>query len=228
MGLGSIPAVIHYSNTPSLHHPIRYWCGMTGWNRWRTIEEVRADAVVCCRCDLCYGRTHVVFGEGLTPARLMIVGEGPGAEEDRLARPFVGRAGKLLDTLLADAGMRREDIWITNVVRCRPVIRSASGERNRPPRADEIKACDLWMTQEYRFAAPELVVCLGAVPAQALISRSFTISEGRGRWLEGRDGIPTTATYHPAYVLRLRGQDRRIIESQMLEDFRSAARRFAA
>lgn len=196
--------------------------------RWRTIDDVRADAVVCCRCDLCYTRTHVVFGEGTSPARLMIVGEGPGADEDKQARPFVGRAGKLLDSLLSDAGIRREDAWITNIVRCRPVTKQAGARRNRAPRADEIRACNIWMAQEYRFVSPQFVVCLGAVPAQVLISPGFRIGEGRGRWHESRDGIPATATYHPAYALRLIGEDRRSIEEQMLEDFRFMAGHLAA
>ena len=196
--------------------------------RWRTIDDVHADAIVCCRCDLCYTRTHVVFGEGPAPARLMIVGEGPGADEDERARPFIGRAGKLLDSLLSDAGIRREDAWITNIVRCRPVTRQAGALRNRAPRADEIKACNIWMAQEYRFVSPQFVVCLGAVPAQVLISPGFRISKGRGRWHESRDGIPTTATYHPAYALRLTGEDRRSIEEQMLEDFRFMAGHLAA
>jgi uracil-DNA glycosylase family protein len=189
---------------------------------FRTIEEVRAEAVVCPRCSLCQSRTHVVFGEGPVPARLMLVGEGPGADEDRGARPFVGRAGRLLDRLLSEAGIIRDDVWVTNIVRCRPATKSDGTLRNRPPRADEIAACDVWMTQEYRFVSPELVVCLGAVPAQALISRDFRLPEGRGRWCAGRGGIPTTATYHPAYLLRLGRADREVIQAQMLYDLRTA------
>jgi len=197
-------------------------------DRWRTIDDVRADAVVCRRCDLCYTRTHVVFGEGPAPARLMIVGEGPGADEDEQGRPFVGRAGKLLDSLLSDAGIRREDTWIANTVRCRPVTKQGGRLQNRAPRADEIKACNIWMAQEYKFVSPRFVVCLGAAPAQALISPGFRIGEGRGQWHEGRGGIPTTATYHPAYALRLRGEDRRVVEWRMLEDFRFVAGHLAA
>lgn len=194
---------------------------------WRTIDEVRAEAIVCCRCDLSCTRRLVAFGDGPAPARLMIVGEGPGAEEDEQGKPFVGRAGKLLDKLLTEAGINRADTWVTNIVRCRPVTKDDGVLHNRAPRADEIGACDVWMTQEYKFVSPELVICLGAVPAQALISRGFRIGEGRGKWHAGRNGIPTTATYHPAYVLRLRGEDRRIVESRMIEDLRSAAEKLA-
>ena len=191
---------------------------MVEQERWDTIEEVRAEAIVCCRCDLCYPRTHVVFGEGPARARVMMVGEGPGEEEDKQARPFVGRAGRYLDELLAQVGLRRKDIWVTNIVRCRPCAKQNGVLRNRAPRADEIKACDIWMTAEYRFINPELVVCLGRSPAQALISRSFRIGEGRGKWHEGKEGKLTTATYHPAYVFRLVGDDRQRVEAQMLAD----------
>lgn len=196
---------------------------MADQGHWDTIEEVHTDAIVCCRCDLCYGRTHVVFGDGSAPARLMIVGEGPGADEDKQAKPFVGRAGKLLNQLLEEAGLRREDIWVTNIVRCRPTTKQGETIRNRDPNSTEIKACNIWMNQEYRFVSPEFVVCLGGVPAQALISRGFKIGEGRGKWHTGRNDIPTAATYHPAYVLRLRDEDRRRVESQMRDDLKMAA-----
>lgn len=194
---------------------------------FETIEQVREEAIICCRCDLCYGRTNVVFGDGPVPARLMIVGEGPGADEDEQARPFVGSAGKTLDKLLGEAGIPREEVWVTNTVRCRPTAKSDSGVRNRPPRADEIRACNIWMTQELRFVLPEMLVCLGAVPAQALIDRKFRITQERGKWHTGRDGISATATYHPAYVLRLTGEDRRAVESQMLDDLRMVAARLS-
>lgn len=189
---------------------------------WDSIDEVRTEAIVCCRCPLCYTRTYVVFGEGPAPARLMIIGEGPGAEEDKEARPFVGRAGRLLDELLSAAGIQRSETWITNIVRCRPVIKIDNGLRNRPPRATEIQACEIWMEQEYRFVSPHVVVCLGAVPAQALIFRDFKVKEHRGKWHEGRNGIPTIGTYHPAYVLRLRGDDRASVERELVADLTMA------
>ena len=189
---------------------------------WHTIEEVRRDAIVCCRCPLCYNRTHVVFGEGPTPARLMIVGEGPGADEDAAGTPFVGKSGKTLDKMLSDAGLRREDIWVTNIVRCRPVSLTERGLQNRAPRPEEIKACMLWMDQEYRFVQPEVVLCLGLLPAQALIRRSLELADGRGKWHEGRHGVPTAVTYHPA--MRYMGQNKKpVVEAQMAEDFKMVA-----
>lgn len=183
--------------------------------RWNSIEEVRAEAVVCCRCDLCYGRTHVVFGEGPPDARLMIVGEAPGEEEDSAGRPFVGKAGRSLDKLLEEAGLDREAIWITNIVRCRPTAERDGKLKNRSPKSREIQACDIWMSATYRLVAPELVLCLGGAPAQALISKSFRIGEGRGKWYQGREGTLTTATYHPGYIPR---EARSIMEGRMLDD----------
>ncbi len=192
---------------------------------WRTIDDVRREAVVCCRCDLCYSRAHVVFGEGRSLSTLMIVGEGPGADEDAQGRPFVGRAGRLLDEVLSATDIDRDDVWVTNIVRCRPVAKRDNNLRNRAPRADEIKACGIWMDQEYRFVSPQLVLCLGVTPAQALISRQFKISEGRGKWHAGRNDVPTTATYHPAYIFRLGVDDRKSVESQMREDLQMVADR---
>jgi DNA polymerase len=152
----------------------------------------------------------------------MIVGEGPGTDEDARGKPFVGRAGEFLDEVLAKAGIDRWEVWITNTVRCRPVDLAGDRLRNRAPEAHEIKACEVWMAQEFRFTAPQAVICLGATSAHALISRDFLIGEGRGKWYSGRDGIPTTATYHPAYALRFDKLRRAEIESQMVNDFRAA------
>ena len=188
------------------------------------MEEVRTDAIVCCRCPLCYTRTHVVFGKGPAPARLMIVGEGPGADEDVAATPFVGKSGRVLDKMLAYAGLQREDIWVTNIVRCRPASQTERGLQNRAPRPEEIRACSLWMDQEYRFVSPEVVLCLGLLPAQALISRNLTFADGRGKWHEGRHGIPTAVTYHPA--MRYMGKEKKpAVEARMAEDFAMVAAR---
>ena len=193
-------------------------------DHWHTIEEVRLEAIVCCRCPLCYTRTHVVFGTGPAPARLMIVGEGPGADEDFAGTPFVGKSGKTLDKMLSDAGLTREEIWVTNIVRCRLASLTERGLQNRAPRPEEIRACTLWMDQEFRFVQPEVVLCLGLIPAQALIGRSLKLAEGRGKWHEGRNGIPTTVTYHPA--MRYMGREKKpIVEAQMAEDFRMVAAR---
>src|SRR5919108_6072857 len=123
--------------------------------QWPGIDAVRAEALGCVRCRLSEGRVQqVVFGEGNPHALLMIVGEGPGEEEEAQGRPFVGRAGKLLDRLLAEVGIQRDDIWVTNVVRDRPKQLAGGVVKNRPPPADEIRACSLWMTAELHFVRP--------------------------------------------------------------------------
>jgi len=102
---------------------------MPGEKNWRTINEVRAEAIVCCRCDLCYTRTNVVFGEGPSPSGMMIVGEGPGRDEDEQGKPFVGAAGRELNKVLSLAGLDRGQIWVTNIVRCRPAMRRSEERR---------------------------------------------------------------------------------------------------
>ena len=188
--------------------------------RWKSLDEVRDEASVCCRCDLCHGRTHVVFGEGPPGARALIVGEGPGREEDETGRPFMGRAGEYLNELLARAGVDRDSLWITNIVRCRPTISRNGLVDNRAPKGAEIRACDIWTSATYRFVNPEIVMCLGGAPAQILIHKSFRVDDDRGVWHEGREGKLTAATYHPAYVQRFGGENRRIMEELMIEDFR--------
>jgi len=140
------------------------------------LERAREIAAGCVRCPLKETRTQVVFGEGNPGARLMLVGEGPGEEEDARGRPFVGRAGQLLDSALAEAGIPRDAVWVTNTVRCRPTKIEAGRVANRPPRVGEIRACAVWMETELRLVAPRVVVCLGAVAAKALIGKEFRLT----------------------------------------------------
>lgn len=183
------------------------------------LSRAREIALGCVRCRLSLTRTHVVFGEGPAGARLMLVGEGPGEEEDQQARPFVGRAGQVLDGVLQEAGLRRDQVWVTNIVRCRPVRREGARPANRPPRADEIRACAAWMNTEIRLVAPQAIVCLGAVAAKALIHKNFRLTEERGRWFPGPRAIPAVATLHPSYVLRQTdAAARRRARGMMVED----------
>ncbi len=174
--------------------------------RARRLAEVRAEALHCRRCDLWRTRRQVVFGEGAVGAKIMLVGEGPGESEDKVGRPFVGRAGMLLDRALLEAGIIREQIWVTNIVRSRPVRKENDALHNRAPLAGEVKACEIWMEAELKYVQPRVVVCLGAVPAHYLIHRNFRLNAERGRLFEV-DGSRRLATFHPAYVLRLRGRD---------------------
>lgn len=169
-----------------------------------SLAELEALAAGCRRCQLRAGARQVVFGEGDPRACLMLVGEGPGATEDELGRPFVGRAGELLDRILAAAGFRRQEVYITNVVMCRP-------PGNRVPTDGEMASCLPYLRAKIRLIRPRVLVCLGSTAARALIHPRARITQVRGRWLE-RDGMAVTATYHPAALLRDPGKKRPVWE----------------
>lgn len=175
-------------------------------DRERLLARTKAEALACKRCPLWQTRTQVVFGEGNPYAKLMLVGEGPGESEDKQGHPFVGRAGALLNRALAAAGISREQVWVTNLVRSRPVVLQGGVLRNRPPRASEVAACSVWMNAELELVRPRVVVCLGAVPASFLIHPQFRINAERATWFDV-DGTRRIATFHPAYILRLKGDD---------------------
>lgn len=160
-------------------------------------DGLRAMVKDCSRCKLCATRTQTVFGVGITSAPLMVVGEGPGADEDAQGEPFVGRAGKLLDEMLAAIGRsRRENTFIANVVKCRP-------PGNRDPETDEVEACRPYLDQQIRLVKPKLIVGLGRIAAQRLLNTDQPLSRLRGPLYEyGADRTPLLITYHPAYLLR--------------------------
>ncbi|MGE5236298.1 MAG: uracil-DNA glycosylase [Acidobacteriota bacterium] len=159
-----------------------------------TLREVAARLVDCTRCRLAGGRKQVVFGVGSPSARVMFVGEGPGADEDRLGEPFVGRAGQLLNEMLRAMGLAREQVYIANVVKCRP-------PGNRDPEPDEASTCLPFLRRQVELVDPAVIVALGRIAARYLLGTTAPISTYRGRWMrwEGRDLLPT---YHPAYLLR--------------------------
>lgn len=159
-----------------------------------SLEKVAAAAAVCTACGLASGRTTVVFGDGDPTAQLIVVGEAPGAEEDRSGRPFVGKAGKLLDMLLLSIGFPRETVYICNVLKCRP-------PSNRDPLPDEVQACSPFLRRQIEIVAPKAILAVGAFPAQTLLGRTEAISTLRGSVHE-YDGIPLIPTYHPAALLR--------------------------
>jgi DNA polymerase len=148
----------------------------------------------CRRCRLCEGRTNIVFGVGDPGARLMFVGEGPGADEDARGEPFVGRAGQLLTRIIESMGLARGEVYIANVVKCRP-------PENRTPRPDEIATCSPFLFQQIRSIKPRVLVCLGTPATQTVLGTRATITHLRGRFRE-IDGIRIMPTYHPAYLLR--------------------------
>ena len=149
-----------------------------------------------------------VPGEGDPNTRLVLVGEAPGETEARQRRPFVGASGRLLGEALEAIGLTREEIWITNVVKCRPVVDNNGRLNNRAPNTGEIKQWLPLLLEELEILQPQAILCLGGVAAKALIDPKFAITRQRGEWLDGPHGIPTAATFHPSYILRQIGGDR--------------------
>src|SRR5712692_1340099 len=159
-----------------------------------SLLKIRADLGDCTRCKLHRGRTTLVFGDGNPKAELVFVGEGHGRDEDEQGLPFVGRAGKLLTQMIEAMGLQRKDVYICNVVKCRP-------PENRLPEPDEIKTCSPFLLRQLDAIAPKVIVCLGACAAQTLLETNRGIPHFRGEWLDFR-GRKLMATYHPAYLLR--------------------------
>ena len=158
-------------------------------------EELRKECMQCKKCALWETRTNVVFGVGRQDAEVLFIGEGPGENEDLQGEPFVGRGGKLLDDMLKIIGLdRNENIYIANIVKCRP-------PQNRDPLNTEQEACMDWLRAQYRLIRPKVVVCLGRIAAKALIKDDFKITQEHGRWFD-KDGVKFTAIYHPAALLR--------------------------
>ena len=159
-----------------------------------TLERIREDLGDCTRCRLHEQRNKIVFGAGSPKAELVFVGEGPGRDEDMQGFPFVGRAGKLLTQMIEAMGLTREDVYICNVVKCRP-------PENRKPEDDEVATCSPYLDRQLDVIAPTAIVCLGGTAAQALLQTKDSISRFRGNWFDYRN-TKLMATYHPAYLLR--------------------------
>ena len=177
-----------------------------GENREERLAELARQVSVCTRCDLALNRTNTVFGTGDPDSPLMLVGEGPGENEDATGLPFVGRAGKLLDDILKAVDLTRDDVYLTNVVKCRAAQEEGGRMKNRPPRAGEINACGIYLEGQREAIKPEIILCLGGPAAKAIIDKDFKITKDRGKWYEVA-GARAMATFHPAYVLRQRDED---------------------
>ena len=161
---------------------------MTEW------EALREECLHCRACTLADTRTNVVFGVGAEDAEVLFIGEAPGANEDAQGEPFVGRAGKLLDDMLAMIGLDRSRIYITNSVKCRP-------PQNRDPLNTEKDACHGYLARQLALMKPKIIVCLGRIAAKAIIKEDFKITQEHGQWFQ-RGGVQMTAIYHPAALLR--------------------------
>jgi DNA polymerase len=178
------------------------------------LHELRDEIGECTRCKLHKGRTHLVFGVGDPRARLMFIGEGPGADEDACGEPFVGRAGRKLNEMIAAIGLQRESVYIANVVKCRP-------PRNRDPERDEVETCYPFLEAQIAAIRPAVIVTLGAPATRTLLDTRVGITRLRGTWHAYR-GIPVMPTFHPAYLLRAYTSDNR---RKVWEDLKSARAR---
>ena len=159
-------------------------------------EDLRAQVAACTKCELHKGRTQTVFGVGDIKAEWMIIGEAPGAEEDKQGEPFVGRAGKLLNSMLRAIGLQREQVFIANILKCRP-------PNNRDPKPEEVACCERYLQHQIAMIKPRIILAVGRIAAQNLLKIDTPIGQMRGLRYEYPDtNIPVVVTYHPAYLLR--------------------------
>lgn len=162
------------------------------------LDELREKVASCEKCELCKTRTNTVFGEGNPAAEIMIIGEAPGANEDETGRPFVGRAGQLLDKMLLGAGFSRNDnLYIANMIKCRP-------PKNRDPLESEIEMCIDYLRTQVKIIAPKIIVCAGRIAAQSIIDKNFKVTKQHGEFIKKGD-ILFMGTYHPSALLRFPG-----------------------
>ncbi len=187
-----LPAEVSKESAPS--------AGLTGADgpsySGLNLEELSAVASECQKCGLSRSRTTVVFGAGSPQARVMFIGEAPGADEDLQGKPFVGKSGKLLSSIMQALGLKREDVYIANVLKCRPPM-------NRDPRPDEARVCSPYLQRQIQIVGPSVIVALGRISAQLLLDTERSLAELRRERHEYLDtGIEVVVTYHPSYMLR--------------------------
>jgi uracil-DNA glycosylase len=175
----------------------------------RTLPKLREAADGCRGCHLYVDATQAVFGAGLKRSRVMMVGEQPGDREDREGAPFVGPAGRMLDRGLADAGIERGDLYVTNVVKHFKFVQRGKRRIHQTPVMEEINACRPWLEAELEQVKPEILVCLGATAAKALLGRAFRVTKSRGQFVESELAPLATATVHPSSILRARTDEER-------------------
>lgn len=157
-------------------------------------EELEQSIINCRKCKLCQNRINIVFGTGNRNAEIMFIGEGPGADEDRQGEPFVGKAGKLMNEAFKGLGINREEVYIANIVKCRP-------PQNRVPEQDEAEACLNYLRNQVILVKPKIIVLLGSTALKNILGKEYGITNERGKWIE-RKGIMYMPTWHPAALLR--------------------------
>lgn len=188
LGLDSLPREPGVADDPGAVDKSAYPAGP------ETLDDIRADLGDCQRCRLGASRTELVYGVGNPQARLVLVGEAPGREEDQQGTPFVGEAGRLLDRILLAMDLRREDVYICNVLKCRP-------PHNRDPHPEEVATCEAFLVRQIAAIKPQVIIGLGRFAVHTLLKSKIPISRLRGEW-QSYQGIPLMPTYHPAYLLR--------------------------
>lgn len=160
-----------------------------------TLDELEKECKSCRKCGLCEGRTNLVFGVGNKNAEIMLIGEGPGENEDLQGEPFVGRSGKLLDKFLESINLSRDkNVYIANMVKCRP-------PQNRDPKPEEQDMCITWLREQFKIIKPKIIICVGRISAQRLISPDFRVTKQHGEFIE-KGGVLMMGTFHPAAILR--------------------------
>jgi uracil-DNA glycosylase len=190
----------------------------------RNLDALRRAAAGCTACDLWEKGTQTVFGEGSPDAEIMLVGEQPGDQEDRQGKPFVGPAGRVLDEALEAAGIDRSKVYVTNAVKHFKWKPQGKRRIHQKPNAEEIAACGPWLEAELEAVQPRILICLGATAAQALLGRSFRVTQQRGTLVESPLAPMVMATVHPSSILRARGDESRRVEmKRFVEDLRAAA-----
>ena len=192
------------------------------------MEVLKAQAVVCTDCGLAETRLNVVFGNGDPTSKLVIVAEGPSATDEHTLIPFSGPSGVLLDEVLHANDLDRDELWITNVIRCRAAVRDGSVTKNRPPKAGEIKACSKWLDGELTLISPSVILCMGSPAANTLIHKGFRMTEERGQWFTDTLYAPfVLATYNPAFVLRQDGEAYTRARQALIDDIAEAKRKLS-
>lgn len=161
---------------------------------YENIEELEQEVKQCKKCKLCNTRQNVVFGVGNANTDIMFIGEGPGGDEDRLGEPFVGKAGQLMNKAFDIVGIKRDEVYIANIVKCRP-------PHNRDPEADEVNACMNYLRNQVMIIKPKIIVLLGRISLQNILGEEYKITASRGKWVE-KKGILYMPTWHPAALLR--------------------------
>lgn len=191
----------------------------------RSMREAAGVVEACRKCAIGYTRTRSVYGEGNPRAALVIVGEGPGENEDKQGRPFVGRAGELLEKMLAAIDIARGDAFICNTVKCRPTLDDGNRLKNRAPDTTEMANCRPYLDEQIALIRPRVLLALGAPAAKSFLGPKFAITKQRGRWYEGPNGADLMVTFHPAFILRQTGGELTAMKRLVWDDLRAVRER---